>query len=135
MPQLLDNMPEQLSHAQLARLLWTTKFPLIMACELRQFSHVSKALFELYDSVRASTQGELQLDRGAMLRLTSTTAALARERSWRILPFSVVARSLSYLMQRVPVRVWAVERLHRCVLAAAPIILYAHLTLPYLTVP
>ena len=106
-PALLEQLPLQLSHAQLARLLWTTCYARIFVSELGQYSHVATRLHELYLTLRSSRQGELLADRATVIRLASNTAALAREQSERALPFSVVAKSISYLMQRVPIRVWA----------------------------
>ena len=114
-PSLLADLPEQLSHEQLARLLWTHAYQLIMLCELKQFEHVSQPVIELFDSLRSARRLELQADHGALLRLSTTVCGLARERSTKVLPFSVVAKSISYLMQRVPIRVWAVGvRAHVC---------------------
>ena len=51
-------------------------------------------------------------------------SALARERSRKVLPMSVVARSISWLMQRVPSRVWTVSaraRTHPLTCVCVPI--------------
>ena len=61
--------------------------------------------------MRSRRRGELAEDRAALLRLAAVCAGLARERSQKIIPFSVAARSVSWLMQRVPKRVWAVRLL------------------------
>ena len=120
-PVLLANLPEQLSHKQLARLLWTNLYPLIIACELMQFARVSEPLMQMAESQRSKRQGEWSTDKNAVMRLSASATVLAREKSQRILPFSVVARSISYLMQRIPKRVWAVERKQRRILHTATI--------------
>ena len=51
-----------------------------------------------------------EYDRKKLVRLAATVADLSRERSVRIVPFFVLARSISFMMQRVPVRVWNQDR-------------------------
>ena len=117
-PSLLASLPVYLSVAQHARLLWTTGYWMIFMLEIQQFQSVgvSQPLLDLFSSIRSSRQGELAEDGAALLRLSATVAATARERSRQIIPFSIVAKSISWLMQRVPNRVWNAElRLRRLV--------------------
>lgn len=69
---------------------------------------VQEAVVTLVSSMRSRRVAELADDRAALLRLSTLCSTLARERSQKIIPFSVLARSISWLMQRVPNRVWAV---------------------------
>lgn len=74
----------------------------------------------LVQSMRERRRVELIDDRAALLRIAAMSSSLVRERSQKIIPFSVAARSLSWLMQRVPTRVWAdqqrrKELVHRAV--------------------
>ena len=68
---------------------------------------------DLFNRLRTSRQGDLANDAPALLRLSSMTASMSREMSRKILPFSIVAKSISWLMQRVPDRVWVSERKQR----------------------
>ena len=70
---------------------------------------LQEPVLALVSSMRSRRRVDLADDRAALLRLATLCSSLARERSQKELPFSVVARSLSWLMQRVPVRVWAVS--------------------------
>ena len=108
-PKLLEALPVYLSVAQLARLLWTTAYWKIFMLELQQFPEISAPMLVLFESIRTGRQGDLCTDQAALMRLSSSTAALAREHSRKIVPFSVVAKSISWLMQRVPHRVWRGE--------------------------
>ena len=110
---LLQHLPIYLSVAQLARLLWTNAYQVIFILELKQFSNIGSGMLELFQSVRSSRQGELCNNAPALLRLASTTAAVARERSQKIIPFSIMAKSISWMMQRVPTRVFTGERKQR----------------------
>eukprot|EP00966_Prymnesium_polylepis_P217154 5025655-Prymnesium_polylepis.1 len=47
---LMDNMPRQLSHQQLARLLWTPDYWPISVLMLGQFSDTAESLAELFAS-------------------------------------------------------------------------------------
>ena len=117
-PGLLERLPVYLSVEQHARLLWTTAYWTIFMLEIQQFISVGVAqpLLDLFSSIRSSRQGELVENGAALLRLSATVAATARERSRQIIPFSIVAKSISWLMQRVPNRVWNAElRLRRLV--------------------
>ena len=123
---------------ELAEKLWTTDYVPLLIGELEQYGDVSVSrhtaltmsratlllshsrtllflcalcqapMLELVASLRSRRRGELAEDRAALLRLAAVCSALARERSRKIIPFSVAARSLSWLMQRVPARVRAV---------------------------
>ena len=113
-PALLANLPMQLSHAQLARLLWASNYHVLFIAELKQYAHIGTPMLELYESLRSQRrQVELLDDAAALLRVASTVATLAREQSLAVLPLSTVSRSISYLNQRVPSRVWAAERKQR----------------------
>ena len=63
-------------------------------------------LWHRYADLRAVIS---QPARKKLVRLAATVADLSRERSERNIPFFVMARSLSFMMQRVPVRVWKHE--------------------------
>ena len=65
-------------------------------------------VMEMVAEMRSRRRGDLVEDRAALLRLGAVCSALARERSQKIIPLSVAARSVSWLMQRVPTRVWTV---------------------------
>jgi hypothetical protein len=64
----------------------------------------------LVSSMRSRRRLKLADDRAALIRMAAVSSSLARERSRKMIPFSVAARSLSWLMQRVPKRVWAVSQ-------------------------
>lgn len=110
---LLRSLPPRLTSGQLARLLWTTDYWRIFALELQQHASISTVVLETFMTVRTSRQGAIADDSAALLRLSSTAAALAREHSRKAMPFSIVAKSISWLMQRVPNRIWAMERMQR----------------------
>ena len=112
-PALLENMPQQLSHMQIAKLLWLPNFCPLFILELRQFPDVAVQLHEVMSSLRSARNAEIVNDGPALLRRASATAKTAREASLRILPLSVCARSISYLNQRVPTRVWRNEQKER----------------------
>ena len=122
-------------HAELARLLWSTDYIHLFLHELTQYAEVAvrnrnagtpttacvrtqiisqlahawqEPVLALVSSMRSRRLVEVADDRAALLRVASICSSLARERSRKILPFSVVARSLSWLMQRIAERVWAV---------------------------
>lgn len=127
-------LPTRGIHTALAHLLWSTDYVGHLLNELLQFPHVAVCpalprLFEggpsrslcawcaccnqepviaLVSSLRSQRAVALSEDRATLLRLSSLCSTIARERSQKILPFSVVARALSWLMQRVPGRVWKV---------------------------
>ena len=111
--ELLRALPVYLSAAQLARLLWSTSYWTIFMAQLVQHSAVGDAVTDLFNRLRTSRQGDLANDAPALLRLSSMTASMSREMSRKILPFSIVAKSISWLMQRVPDRVWVSERKQR----------------------
>ena len=116
--QLLENLPRQLSHKQLARLLWTADYWPIFVLMLGQFSETAEPLAQLFVELKSARSRHEPADRATMLRLTGMLASLVHgEQSIRTLPFSLVAKSISYLMQRVPVRIWAMERKHRQLLS------------------
>lgn len=110
---LLQALPPRLSYAQLARLLWTTDYWHIFMLELQQHESIASRVLDTVVAVRTSRQGYVGDDTAAILRLSSAAAALARENSRKRLPFSIVAKSISWLMQRVPNRIWASERKQR----------------------
>ena len=57
---------------------------------------------------------------GTVLRLVASVSSLVQgEQSKRTLPFPLVAKSISFLMQRVPTRVWVVERKLRQLLSVS----------------
>jgi len=64
-------------------------------------------LLALVGGLRERRRADLAEDRAALLRLAAVCSSLARERSQKLVPFSVAARSISWLMQRVATRVWA----------------------------
>ena len=106
---LLTELPRQLSHAQLARLLWLNDYWPVFLLTLEQFSDVSQPMAAIVMQLRGRSRGEV--DRGTVLRLVASVASLVQgEESKRTLPFPLVAKSISFLMQRVPQRVWRVER-------------------------
>ena len=111
--ELLCNLPRNLSTPQIARLLWTNRYSEIAVCSLRQYAGVSEQVGALFHSLRSNGAGEVSYDRASLVRLVSTTSALAREQSRKILPFIIVAKSISWLMQRTPNRIWRGERLER----------------------
>ena len=112
--ELLLDLPEQLSHEQLARLLWLPNYTVIFILQLKQFSRISSELYRLYDSIRSSRgPADLLADRPRLLRLSTTVASVAREASQKTITFSTAARSISYLNQRVPTRVWNSEMRQR----------------------
>ena len=105
---LLTELPRQLSHAQLARLLWSEDYWPIFILTLSQFADVSAPMAAIVMHMRGRSRGEV--DRGTVLRLVASVASLVQgEESKRTLPFPLVAKSLSFMMQRVPKRVWRVE--------------------------
>ena len=112
-PALLENMPQQLSHMQIAKLLWLPNFCPLFILELRQFPDVAVQLHEVMSSLRSARNAEIVNDGPALLRLASATAKTASEASLRILPLSFCARSISYLNQRVPTRLWRNEQKER----------------------
>ena len=115
---LMDNMPRQLSHQQLARLLWMPDYWPIFVLMLGQFSDTAESLAELFASVENARRRGHEVDRATMLRLMSTLASIVQgEESIRTLPFSLVAKSISFLMQQVPTPVWAIERKQRQLLS------------------
>ena len=129
-----DAAGSPLTHAQLAQMLWSTNYVDHMLHELTLYPDISvrlcslrvsapctlcpptptswcaqETVIELVCRLRGRRKGELAEDRAALLRVGTLCSTLARERSQKVLPFSVVARSLSWLMQRVPNRVWVVS--------------------------
>ena len=124
-------LPSRYSHAELAVLLWSTDYVGLLLHELIQYPdvavrsltcerapsfdltlvrvpYVQESVIALVSGMRSRRACGLADDRAALLRLSTICSTLARERSQKIIPFSVVARALSWLMQRVPTRVWAV---------------------------
>jgi len=95
------------SHADLAAQLWTTDYVGLFMSELEEFSDISALLLALVGGLRERRRADLAEDRAALLRLAAVCSSLARERSQKLVPFSVAARSISWLMQRVATRVWA----------------------------
>ena len=115
---LLTELPRQLSHAQLARLLWAEDYWPIFLLTLGQFADVSAPMAALVAQLRDRSRGEV--GRGTVLRLVASVSSLVQgEQSKRTLPFPLVAKSISFLMQRVPTRVWVVERKLRQLLSVS----------------
>ena len=72
----------------------------------------------IFRQLRSRSRGEV--DRATVLRLVVSVASLVQgEQSQRTLPFPLVAKSISFLMQRVPQRVWTVERKLRQLLSVS----------------
>ena len=116
--ELLADLPRQLSHPQLARLLWSADYWPIFVQTLGQFADVSAPMAAVFMQVRGQSRGEV--DRATVMRLVSSVASLVQgEQSNRTLPFPMVAKSISFLMQRVPTRVWTVERKLRHLLSVS----------------
>ena len=78
-----------------------------------------QTILTLVEGMRSSRRVELAHDRADLIRLSAVCSTLARERSRKIIPLSAVARSISWLMQRVPNRVWAVRACASSVLCCA----------------
>jgi len=105
-----SGLPARLSLDDLAAMMWSNDYVVLFMNELQQYSEVAATVLELVASIRSHRRSALVEDRAALLRLAAVCSALARERSRKIIPLSVAARSISWLMQRVPSRVWADER-------------------------
>ena len=118
--ELLEALPRQLTHGQLARLLWMEDYWPVFVLTLGQFADVSEPLAEIFMGVRGRRRADV--DRATVMRLVSSVVSVVQgEESKRTLPFPLVAKSISFLMQRVPTRVWTVERKQSQLLSTRPL--------------
>ena len=118
--ELLEALPRQLAHGQLARLLWMEDYWQVFVLTLGQFADVSEPLAEIFMGVRDRRRADV--DRATVMRLVSSVVSVVQgEESKRTLPFPLVAKSISFLMQRVPTRVWTVERKQSQLLSTRPL--------------
>ena len=82
--ELLEALPRQLTHGQLARLLWMEDYWPVFVLTLGQFADVSEPLAEIFMGVRDRRRADV--DRATVMRLVSSVvcpSCRAKSRSER----------------------------------------------------
>ena len=104
--------PRRTSIAEHAEMLWENDYIPSFLETLHNHGHLTTTVGAMMGTSTWNTHTgrDNEYDRKKLIRLAATVADLSRERSVRIVPFFVLARSISFMMQRVPVRVWNQDR-------------------------
>jgi hypothetical protein len=96
-----------------ARQLWQDDFTPLLELEAKETPELRAQVDELYGAQRSTYRARLKdtrlierYDIKQVRMVRDATALLRRRRNQLDLPFSVMARSLSWFNQRVPTRVW-----------------------------
>ena len=74
--ELLEALPRQLTHGQLARLLWMEDYWPVFVLTLGQFADVSEPLAEIFMGVRGLRRADV--DRATVMRLVSSVVSVVQ---------------------------------------------------------
>ena len=93
--------------------LWAPDYQENLLAESMECPRLREQVLEVFDQQKSSYRVRLkdkekveQYDQKTLRCLRDTAAVMRRRRSMHDIPFSVMARSISYFNQRVPFRVW-----------------------------
>ena len=120
LPPATQTLGDRLTPRDHATLLWQNDYVPIYADYLTDSSSLTAVIADLMGSPIEDCTPDgllLEYDRAKLLRLSARVADISRDRSVRNIPFFTLARSLSQMMQKTPVRLWAQERRLRSVVS------------------